>query len=96
VRETATACVPNPDAPAVAAFETRTMFSSPTIYRSGSRTIEVLPGESHSAEWTYIARGGPFPESYPCDPVAGHVRRRVHRSRRRRRPHRRRALTAVA
>ena len=71
------------------------MFSSPTIYRSGSRTVEVLPGESHSAAWTYITRGGPRPESYPCDPAAGRVRRRVHHSSYRR-PHRRRALTAVA
>jgi hypothetical protein len=71
------------------------MFSSPTIYRSGSCTVEVLPGESYSAAWAYITRGGPFPESYPCDPVAGRVRRRVHRSSRRQ-PHRRRALTAVA
>jgi hypothetical protein len=71
------------------------MFSSPTTYRYGSRTVEVLPGESHSAAWAYVARGGPLPESYPCDPVAGRVRRRVHHSSRRR-PHRRRALTAVA
>jgi hypothetical protein len=71
------------------------MFSSPTIYRSGSHTVEVLPGESHSAAWTYITRGGPRPDSYPCDPVAGHVRRRVHRSSRRQ-SHRRRALSAVA
>ena len=58
------------------------MFSSPTIYRSGSRTVEVLPGESHSAAWTYIARSGPAPVSYPCaaDPAIGRVRRRVHRS----------------
>jgi hypothetical protein len=71
------------------------MFSSPTIYRSGSRTVEVLPGESHSAAWAYVTRGGPRPDSYPCDPVAGQVRRRVHRSSRRP-SHRRRALTAVA
>ena len=73
------------------------MFSSPTIYRSGSRTVEVLPGESHSAAWTYITRGGPAPESYPCadDPAAGRVRRRVHRSARRQ-PHHAPALTAVA
>ena len=24
------------------------MFASPTTYRSGVRTVEVLPGESHS------------------------------------------------
>ena len=71
------------------------MFSSPTIYRSGSRTVEVLPGESHSAAWMYVVRGGPRPESYPCDPVAGQVRRGVHHPSRRR-PPRRRALTAVA
>ena len=71
------------------------MFPSPTIYRSGSRTVEVLPGESHSAAWMYVARGGPRPESYTCDPVADPVRRRVHRSRRRP-SHQRRALTAVA
>ena len=71
------------------------MFSSPTVYRSGSRTVEVLPGESHSAAWMYVVRGGPRPGSYPCDPVARQVRRRVHRSSRRR-SHQRRALTAVA
>ena len=71
------------------------MFPSPTIYRSGSRTVEVLPGESHSAAWMYVARGGPRPESYPFDPVAGQVRRRVHHSSRLR-SHQRRALTAVA
>ena len=71
------------------------MFSSPTIYRSGSRTVEVLPGESHSAAWMYVAHGGPRPESYPFDLVAGQVRHRAHDSSRRR-PHRRRALTAVA
>jgi hypothetical protein len=72
------------------------MFSSPTTYRSGSRTVEVLPGESHSAAWAYVTRGGPPPDSsYPCDPVAGHVRRRVHRSSRRA-AHRRRPLTVVA
>jgi len=86
---------PDTDAPAVDAFETRAMFSSPTTYRSGSRTIEVLPGESHSAAWAYVIRGGPCPKSYPCDPVAGQVRHRVHRSSRRP-AHRRRALTAVA
>ena len=73
------------------------MFSSPTIYRSGSRTVEVLPGESHSAAWTYIARGGAAPVSYPCaaDPAVGRVRRRVHRSARRQ-PHHARALPAAA
>ncbi len=69
------------------------MFSAPTIYRSGSGSVEVLPGESHSAAWTYIARGGPAPVSYPC--AEGHVRRRVHRQNRRQ-PHRRRALTLAA
>jgi hypothetical protein len=83
--------VPIPDAPAVAAAETRAMFSSPTVYRSGARTVEVLPGESHSAAWAYVARDGPRPESYPCDAVTGHVRLRVHRSSRRP-SHRRRAL----
>jgi hypothetical protein len=70
------------------------MFSSPTVYRSGARVIEVLPGESHSAAWAYVSRGGSAPETYPCvdDPAAGRVRRRVHRSRRRQ-PHRRRVLT---
>ena len=77
----------------VAGIETRSMYSSPTIYRSGSRTLEVLPGESHSAAWTYITRGGRAPVSYPC--AEDHVRRRVHRSSHRR-PHRRRALTLVA
>ncbi len=71
------------------------MFSSPTTYRSGSRTIEVLPGESHSAAWAYVTRGGPVPAIYPCDPVAGQVRRGVHRSSRHP-AHRRRALTLVA
>lgn len=61
------------------------MFSSPTIYRSGSRTVEVLPGESHSAAWAYIAARGPRPVSYPC---AGPTRRRVH-IRARRAEHRR-------
>ena len=79
---------------ALRAFETRGMFSSPTTYRCGLRAVEVLPGESHSAAWAYVARGGPLPESYPCDPVSGRVRRRVHHSSRRQ-PHPRRAL-AVA
>ena len=51
---------------AMCPVETRSMFSSPTIYRSGSRTVEVLPGESHSAAWAYVTRGGPAPASYPC------------------------------
>jgi hypothetical protein len=73
------------------------MFSSPTTYRSGSRSVEVLPGESHSAAWAHITSGGPVPASYPCadDPAAGRVRRRVHRSARRP-AHRRRALTPLA
>ena len=73
------------------------MFSSPTTYRSGSRTVEVLPGESHSAAWTYVTQGGPAPASYPCadDPATGRVRRRVHRSSRRQ-PHHGHALTAAA
>ena len=73
------------------------MLSSPTIYRSGSRTVEVLPGESHSAAWAYVTRGGPAPASYPCaaDPAGGRVRRRMHRSGRRQRRHRR-GLTPVA
>ena len=73
------------------------MFSSPTIYRTGSRIVEVLPGESHSAEWAYVTTGGPAPASYPCadDPARGRVRRRIHRSGRRQ-PHRRPALTPVA
>jgi hypothetical protein len=67
------------------------MFAAPTTYRTGCRSIEVLPGESHSDAWAYILRGGPFPERYPCshDPAIGRVRRRVHRSSRRR-EHRRR------
>ena len=69
------------------------MFSSPTIYRSRSRTVEVLPGESHSAAWAYISRGGQAPASYPCS--HGRVRRRVHRSSRRQ-PHHGRALTGAA
>ena len=73
------------------------MFSSPTIYRSGSRTVEVLPGESHSAAWTYITSGGPAPASYPCadDPAPAGSRRRVHRSTRRQ-PHHRARADAVA
>ena len=59
------------------------MFSSPTTYRSGARTVEVLPGESHSAAWAYITRGGPEPASYPCSSHAGagRVRVRTHRAR---------------
>ena len=73
------------------------MLSSPTIYRSGSRTVEVLPGESHSAAWAYITRGGPEPLEYPCVRHAGRgrVRRREHASRRRR-AHPRRASSVVA
>ena len=44
------------------------MFSSPTVYRSGSRTVEVLPGESHSAAWMYVARGGPRPGAIRATP----------------------------
>jgi len=87
----AAAGVPTTDAPAVSASETRTMFSSPTSYRSGSRSVEVLPGESHSAAWMYVARGGPRPEGYPCEPGPIRIRRRLHRSSRRQ-PHRHRAL----
>ena len=73
------------------------MFSAPTIYRSGSRTVEVLPGESHSAAWASVVNGGPAPSSYPCwdVPAAGRVRRRVHRSARRP-AHRRRMPTPLA
>ena len=73
------------------------MFSSPTIYRSGTRTIEVLAGESHSDAWAYVTRGGPEPASYACTSHggAGRVRVRSHRSRRRQ-PHRRRPPTPVA
>ena len=88
-----TGTVAHPDAARAQPFETRSMFSSPTTYRSGSRTVEVLPGESHSAAWTYIVRGGPAPVTYPC--AQGHVRRRVHHANRRQ-PHRRRALTLAA
>ena len=68
------------------------MFSSSTTYRLGSRSIEVLPGESHSDAWAYITRGGPEPASYPCTSRAGagRVRVRSHASRRRQ-PRRRRA-----
>jgi hypothetical protein len=51
------------------------MYSSPTIYRSGRRVVEVLAGESHSAAWAYVTARGPRPASYPC---SGEVRRRVH------------------
>jgi len=74
------------------------MFSSPTtIYRSGSRSIEVLPGESHSDAWGYVLRGGLFPARYPCshDPHAVRIRRHAHHSSRRR-EHRRAALAAAA
>jgi len=72
------------------------MFSSPTTYRSGPRTIEVLPGESHSAAWAYVIRGGPEPASYPCIARAGsgRVRVRAHGPRRRQ-PHRRHAAIPV-
>jgi hypothetical protein len=72
------------------------MFSSPTIYRSGSRTVEVLPGESHSAAWAYIVAGGPEPRDYPCVRPAGggRVRRRRHVSRRRQ-DHDRRARLVI-
>jgi hypothetical protein len=92
----ATAGVRHPDAPAVTRVETGCMFSSPTLYRSGSRRVEVLPGESHSVAWAHVIRGGPPPDgSDRCDPVVGHVRRRVHRSSRRP-SHPRRTLTVVA
>ena len=61
------------------------MFASPTTYRSGARTIAVLPGESHSDAWTYILRGGPFPASYPCSHDSRAVRIRRHASHSRRR-----------
>lgn len=72
------------------------MFASSTTYRSGLRSVEVLPGESHSDAWRYVTVGGPPPTSYPCadDPAAGRVRRRLHRSGRRP-SHRPRALTPV-
>jgi hypothetical protein len=62
------------------------MFSAPTVYRSGSRTVEVLAGESHSAAWAYVTGSGPEPVSYPCAQSAGggRVRRRDHASRHRR------------
>ena len=73
------------------------MFSAPTTYRSGARTIEVLPGESHSDAWGYVLRGGPFPASYPCshDPRAVRIRRRASQWSRRR-DHRGAVLTRVA
>ena len=72
------------------------MFSSPTTYRTGTRTVEVLPGESHSAAWAYVISGGPEPASYPCTQRAGggRVRVRTHGSRRQQ-PHRRRAAISV-
>ena len=72
------------------------MFSSPTTYRSGSRTVEVLPGESHSAAWTYIARGGPAPVSYPCADDRPTVGRRACTTRAAGSRIRRRALTLAA
>jgi hypothetical protein len=56
------------------------MFSSPTVYRSGSRTVEVLPGESHSAAWAYVTARGPRPTHCAG---AGRMRRHVHGARRR-------------
>jgi hypothetical protein len=72
------------------------MFAESTTYRSGSRIVEVLPGESHSAAWLYITSRGPLPERYPCRRTAagGLVRRRDHASRRTH-PRRRRVLTGV-
>jgi hypothetical protein len=67
------------------------MYSEPTTYRSGSRVVEVLPGESHSAAWAYVTAGGPRPVTYPC---VGRVRRRVHGLARR--TQRRRPLVRVA
>jgi hypothetical protein len=67
------------------------MYSSPTTYRAGSRVVEVLPGESHSAAWRYVTAGGPRPASYPC---VGRMRRRVRV--RVRRSARRRVLARVA
>ena len=73
------------------------MFSATTIYRSGSRVVEVLPGESHSPAWVYITAGGPAPSSLPRSdmPATGRVRRRAHRSSRRP-AHRRHTLTPLA
>jgi hypothetical protein len=72
------------------------MFSSPTTYRTGTRSVEVLPGESHSDAWAYVIRGGPEPAGYPCvsHAGAGRVRVRSHTTRRRQ-PHRRRAAITV-
>jgi hypothetical protein len=77
--------------------ETASMFSAPTTYQRGSHVVEVLPGESHSDAWAYVAGGGPFPDRYPCsdDPALGRIRRRMHSSQRRQ-AHRRRSLTPVA
>jgi hypothetical protein len=71
------------------------MFAASTTYRSGSRSVEVLPGESHSDAWEYVLRGGPFPTRYPCshDPRAVRIRRHTSHSPRRR--ERRRAAIAV-
>jgi hypothetical protein len=73
------------------------MFSAPTTYRTGTRSVEVLPGESHSDAWAYVVRGVPEPVSYPCASRGGggRVRVRVHASRRRH-PHRRRRPASVA
>jgi hypothetical protein len=61
------------------AAETQGMLSSPTTYRSGSRVVEVLPGESHSAAWAFVTRRGPRPSGCAG---AGRVRRRAHAARR--------------
>ena len=73
------------------------MFCSPTTYRRGARTIEVLPGESHSAAWASMVKGGPEPASGPraSRAGAGRVRVREHGSRRRRQPQRRHAAIPV-
>jgi hypothetical protein len=72
------------------------MFSAPTIYRTGTRTVEVLPGESHSDAWAYLVRGASEPASYPCTARAGagRIRMRAHHSRRRQ-PRRRHAAIPV-
>ena len=73
------------------------MFAVPTTYRSGARTVEVLPGESHSDAWGYVLRGGPFPAGYPCSHDSRAVRIRRHASHSsRRREHCRAALAHVA
>ena len=74
------------------------MFCSPTTYRRGARTIEVLPGESHSAAWASMVKGGPEPASGPraSRAGAGRLRRCVSTVRRRRQPHHAPALPAAA